>query len=489
MTTTRSLAVAIATTFLFVAPSAIADPLLQPHKDPVCTKYQKYDKFGNREGNALGQFKELCRDKCSKGFTQCDLTVEVLRGKTDPKQYHPFFKDAFHTLTPERQNRARCIGNKCNNKDVYTAAVIYGTPGVKDMLLAQITPDRLGKLNCGDKQLMYQALFYLGDKTAADKMIEGYNNLLCTNQHFNFTVPNIHLWGLSDTQHAAIEKVCVEQVYAEKARNAKSSFDACHIYFAQRGKIGEDGMEYLKGKSSNELADRALAFIDTKGRKGKLVKELSGAESEEVIRKNGKYTKKKRKMWRGGILKQVVAGYALSSIGDKNGKKAVAYWLSIGDKKLANSDGWDKLFTKVAPYLPEAQQAKFRKVLIKAFGKASKALKGVDNQSVHLLRASYGLARMGSNAGFANIMAALNSDDASTRREAAEAVGGSTNMMSRGRNGSGMLKFGKGNLSKADGEKLLKMLAKRAKFQKDKARIPFILAHAAINGLLRTATF
>jgi len=54
------------------------------------------------------------------------------------------------------------------------------------IILAQITEDKLGKVNCGDKAEFYRALWYLGDTSAADAMIKGYKNLLCTNQHFNF---------------------------------------------------------------------------------------------------------------------------------------------------------------------------------------------------------------------------------------------------------------------------------------------------------------
>lgn len=457
----------------------------EPHKDAVCTKYQKFDQFGNRSGNALGHADELCRNKAKKGFLESDWLVAVLRGKEDPKGYYPFFKDVFHTLKPEKQKRSRCVAAYCKN-DVYEAAVAVGTPGVKEMLLAQITPERLKDLNCGDKKFMYNALWYLGDKSAVDTMIKGYNNLLCTNSHFNFTAPNFHLWGLSEAQYGAIEKICVDQIFSEKIRNAKESFKACQIFLTKRGKVNEDGLEFIKMKAdANDEGRRALAILNTKKSKKKLAKWLADQESEKPVMKKGKATKKKRKVWRAGRPEALFAAAALAGLKDKNAQAALKYWLGFSGTELNNRQGFEGIFLMVAPFLPAAQQAKMRKTLEKAFATGLKAMKKNDALEESLRRAAYGLAQMGSNKGLQLILDGLDSDNSGTRKEVALAIGGTMNLMG-GRNvGSGALKFGAGGLSKAEGDKLVTALAKRAKFEKGRNRVPFVRAVLSIKGIMK----
>jgi hypothetical protein len=464
----------------------------KPHEDEVCRKYVEYDKFGNRGGTLKPpEFNTFCRETCKDSeLLQCDETVAVLRGKSDPAPLHPFFKDFFHYV--EIKNNSHCVTTNCGKKDAYEAAIAYGLPGATPLLLDQIdSEEKLKDLHCGDKAAMYRALWYLGDKTAADTMIKGYNNLLCTNDHFNNTVPIIDQWALSEAQLGAIEKVCVDGIFGEKLRNADSSFKACFTFFAKRGKIGEDGMEYIKMNAEKDtFALRALASLDGKGSQAKFTKMLAESAKEEAIKdKKGKPTKKMMTTWRGGREDAIFSALALYLAGDKAGKGAIDHWLSFTkDNELVNRDGFERVFVIGAPFWPEADQAKLRKVLEASYAAGVKAMAKNDKLAESMTRAAFGLAQIGSNKGLDLILAAIDGDDNGRRMEVITAIGGTQNYQGGRYVGAGGLKIGgKAGLAKADVDKISESLLKRAKFLKDRDREVAVRAILDIRGRSKAA--
>lgn len=463
-----------------------------PDKDEVCSKYMNFDASGNYLGGLnppeLGTF---CNKTCEgRKLLQCDETLEVLGGKSDPAPLHGFFADFFHFN--EMKSASHCVASYCGKEDSFEAAVAYGVPDVTALLLDQIDSDeKLTELNCRDKAVMYRALWYGGDTSAADTMIKGYNNLLCTNTHFNTTVPVIDQWALSEAQLDAIEKVCLEGILSDKLRNASRSHESCFIFFAKRGKISADGLEYMKmnaGKSAFAL--RALASLDAKGSKAKFSKMLAEAASEEAVTdKKGRATKKMRTMWRDNAEETIFAALALYLVGDKAGKGAVDYWLSFtADNKLSSSKGWERVFLLGAPFWPEADQQKLRPALEAAYAKGLKAMAKNEELTEGMTRAAVGLAQIGSNKGLGLILAAIDGDDGDRRKEVLIAIGGTDNYESSGPIGAGGLKIGgKAGLAKADVDKIDGAVLKRAKFLKGDDRDIAVRAILDLRGRSRAA--
>lgn len=449
--------------------------LPEPHKDPICTKYITYDDYGNPQ-DSTGSLKEVCGGGvCRQGFLGCDITKDVLLGKDDHKELFPFFTDMFHSVD-NRPGQGRCLTLGCKD-DVFEAAAALGTPGLAPLLVDQITGDKLSKLNCRDKQYLYRALWYLGDKTTADAMIAGYKDLRCTNNHFNYTAPLIHQWKLSEEQYDRIAELCVDTIYTESIKNADDSFEACHIYFAKRGKVSEDGLDHIRMKSNNEWALRALAVLDAKGSKKLFAGLLKKAETK----------KKKKTVWRGGRTDQVIAGVALHMAGDRKGKAALKYWLGTKNKQLNDSQGFEKVFLEVAPFWPTSTKNKLRKPLERAFAKAKKLADADEGIANAVRRAAVGLAQLGSNKGIGVIVDGLKDRSGSTREEVAKGLGGATNLSTARRQGTATLAFGKGLLGTKDGQKLIKALQKALKLAKPRQREPFARAIIVIKAQMDAA--
>jgi hypothetical protein len=463
---------------------------------PVCQKWLTWgDKFGNsqdlKEGTALHQ---MCRTDCkSRGLTTCKPAVDALNGKTDPKQQEAI-ADMFY-FWDVKNNTSQCIHKSCRIAHYELAPVVFALPNAKEVLTSMIdTNEKLSEISCGTKAKIARALWYLGDKSVLDTLIASYENTLCTAGHIKNTLPVIHLWGPSPEQHAKIESFCVDKIfpgpYQDNLRNAKDAIGGCYRYLAATGSQNDDGLEYIRqGAENSTTALRALAILDAKGSKKNFKKRLAKQKKVKTKTIRGKGKKKDKKIetetWRGreeSITSALALGYK-----DKEAKKAINWWLSLGEDKdrLNDTNGWEYLFL-TSGFFPTDK--KLLKAMEKAYAAVVKASENEDRLELYALRAAIGLAQNGSAKGLPLIIDMIKGTDKGKRGEALQGLGGIDHYWGSFRSGTGGIKVGgKGGLKKADVEKLIKTILKKMKFMKDRNQEAAALAVLDMRARMRVA--
>ncbi len=456
---------------LFTSSSALAGQD-EAMRAPGCKKNMQWDdKFGNggdlKEGSTVHS---LCKSECKAGggLLTCKPGVEALRGTIDPKHAEAA-TDLLYSFKDKEPN-SLCVWGKCRMQNKHLGPVIFQSPNAAEALTGLIdTPEKLGGVACGIKADIARGLWYLADTATLDTLIASWDNTVCSGDHAKNLLPVIHLWNPSDAQRTAIEAYCVDKVlpgpWQDDMRNGKDVTQACYRYLAATGSDNDDGIEYVRQGSDNDIeALRALAILDAKGSKKGFAKALKKEMSNKNVWVKTKKEEKKVKMdtWRGTEKSVTVAlglGYK-----HKEAKQAIDWWLSYNSswEKVNDSAGWEHLFLS-APFFP--RDKKLFKAMEKAY--ANIAAIAEDNEKVEeaALRAAIGLAQMGSAKGLPTLEEAIKGTDASRRKETLEGLGGVTYYWGSFRVGAGGVKVGgKEGLKRSHVEGLIKLILKKHKF-------------------------
>jgi hypothetical protein len=449
--------------------------------DAVCKKHMKWgDKFGNsaelQPGGPMQAFWEACED--GEGLLICQPALDALGGKVDagiqaliPDYFHyTGLKDSDGKLTPE----GYCIKRVARIRNNYLGPVIFALDNAKDLLLGMVdSPDKLKDVMCRDKAEVARALWYLGDKSAADGLIATFDNAECTGDHIRNTLPVLHLWGLSAEQVAKVESVCIDKIMGDGFKdnekgNSQDSIEACHRFFAATKTKNADALEYARMAMPNSIeALRAVAIMDPAGNKGELTARLTKWKQE----KDGKDKKGEpiKIVTYQGRDEAIVGALALG-YGDKVAKEAIDYWLGYDAdwKSFNDQNGWEGLFLVGGPFF--AVDKNLLAAMEKAF-EANKTLVEANGgkEGEMITRGAIGLTQMGSPKGLETLKQILNGTDAGAQKEVLQGLGGITYYWGTSRWGAGGIKVGPGALQKAQVQELIDLILKRMKFLQHKA--------------------
>ena len=437
---------------------AADNPILQ---DPLARKYLKMDGYGNVLGIINPVLGEIA-PHAGNGLFGNPLWEAALAGNPDGR-----YAEVFRDLTTFSRWNGKLVWpldrgslfNRVIARQVEVGSlglVLWKVADARARLVNMI--DNYEKLNliaCGAKEEIYNALWFLGDESAADVMIEGMNNDDYTVNHINRTLCVWHNWNLSSAQKDRIAALSLKvfQNKASKRGKDREKAPACMRYLGMALVNNSDAVEFLKnalGKSGPEKIEaiRALGRLNAAG---------VGAQFQDIL---NKMAKKTRNVVTGYHARPetVAAAIALANAGDALGTSAVKAWIMPDQRGNYDKSAFESAFYEIG-FLNDAGRAALQDALVAAFNAATGA--GLDKGI--LVRAATGLLQMGNNAGLATVTAALAGNDNGQIEDALNGIGGYQNYFLP-RSGTGGIKGGTGGIVRAEVDALANTILARMKF-------------------------
>lgn len=467
--------------------------------DPVCVDYEERTQKSFETRDTI--FKT-----CTKGqlgdFLGCPECLKAVGGKPVADGVVAQLQDMMYWQLwgqPGREDGITCNMRRCGITwaELSVAFRTFAVPGAVAFMQQIMDDVRARDVVYGLAHAGFVCtLWWLGERSTMDRTIE----ILTTHTprhekyrtHAYNVLPYLASWRPSAEQHAALERFCIDTVFADGYDGADHSKRACARYFALQPTRDAEAVEYLRllagadmyGEEARE-AIRAMG-IDPKTFKADLQRlfEVSGFSRET------KQGKKKVTTYRAQVP-QVAAAIALYPLGDKTAKAAISYWLSDrGDGRyLQSDDGFRQIFMGL-PFASEAAWKKLQKPAEKAFTWLQKN-KGISQRDRLLAHAAVGLVQAGSKAGLGQVIENLNGADAQLLEVTLEGLGGSDQVWGSADKGlSGVHVGGSRGLKVADAQTLVDVLRKRVKFfPHDKLKAAAVLAIYDLEARITAAGF
>lgn len=452
-------------------------------KDPLCKKYIKFRPVMGGNFNPLFYFKEPAktlahyRNSCSKSLVSCSAGWNAAGGKPTPG-VKEFMKDSLQVVKWSGfwQFKFQIVDGNVGPRAMF-GSILYNVPNAADLIAKSIsTRERFQNIWGGPKHsghvrkpgmLPYLALYYLGAKDKVDMMID---NLAVGGHHQFHFLTFAHFWNLTKTQKKKIEGTCLK-ILAKSKRNQMQA-RACMRYLAHTGTRNSDVIEYMMmnaGSGSSYLANdavRALGILKVKKARRQIKSRLKSGTVKRTmrIRRRRRYRRKKMTTYTGNA-DVVSAAIALASMGDRGGKRAIKYWLSMKSNGPMDTRGFE-VFLWEATLASRAMKKRLAKQIRKAARKLKKH-SGSTNEDLYRA-ANVALLQMGSKAGLRNVLQVLGGHDKGDIKETLQQLGGMLTPLSYRRRGAQRIPVGKGGLRVSDAKKLRKLIKRRIRFWSDK---------------------
>lgn len=427
-------------------------------------KYLEFDKFGRVTKVISPEYKYL-RGECNKNLLTCDVGIAAVKGKADPK-YKAIWSD-LHKITMRGKNREWMFGHWV--RDMFPYGLVLWNPDEALKILTKKLNYKVKMFNfmANTKEPIYDALFYLADKNAADPMIKWMGNLLYTSMHTKDALMRFHVWGLSADQQKKVEAVCLKMFQGEGGKPAKGREKEivvpCMRFLGLTASKNSDAIEFIEnylGENLKAAAARALGGMGHKKAKSALKEVLAKFKREKKIKK------KKVTMWM-ARNESVSAAVALLGMGDKTAGKAIKGWLKVDMKdKRIDSSAFEMTVFEL-PWAGAKSKKKLLKMVKKAFKNIQKLAKKEDRMKTYVNRAAIALVQAGDKSSMKYLLATLKGNNKDLRNEILIGLGGHTNYYGSFRTGTGGIGIGgKKGVGKKEVEALEKMILKRLKFWK-----------------------
>ncbi len=428
-------------------------------------KYLACDNFGRVTKIISPEYKHLRRG-CNKKLLSCDVGIAAVKGKPDPK-YKAIWKD-LHKITMRGKNREWMFGHW--SRDMWPYGLVLWNPDEALKILTKklnYKPKLFGFM-ANTKQPIFDALWYLADKNAADPMIKRMGNLLYTSMHTKDALMRFHTWGLSADQQKKVEAVCLKMFQGEGGKLAKGREKdivvPCMRFLGLSASKNSDAIEFVENYLGENLkgdAARCLGGMGYKKAKSALKDVLAKQKTKKKIKK------KKVTIWYPRKA-SVAAAVALLGMGDKDAGKAIKMWLKVDkkEKRLMDSSGFEMTVLEL-PWAGAKSKKKLVKMVKKAFKTVEKLSKKEDNLKNYANRAAIALVQAGDKSSMKYLLATLKGNKKDLRNEILIGLGGHTNYYGSFRTGTGGIGIGgKKGVGKKEVAALEKMILKRLKFWK-----------------------